>query len=51
MTTAIQIALQRAKMVLRSNITRAVEILVRAGFAMADAARYLLAVKRAGRTA
>jgi hypothetical protein len=51
MNTAFQIAVLRAKMVARHNVQRAVSLLVTAGAAFNDAARFVMSVLRANRKA
>ena len=51
MNTAFQIAILRAKMVARHNVQRAVSLLVAAGAAFNDAARFVMSVLRAQRVA
>lgn len=51
MNTAFQIACLRAKMVARQSVQRAVALLVAAGAAFNDAARFVFSVLRANRKA
>ncbi len=46
MTTAFKIAVTRAKMVARTNATRAVALMTAAGVALKDAVRFVLSVLR-----
>lgn len=48
-TTKFQIAVLRAKACARSSVERAVRLLMEAGAAFADAARFVMAVLRARR--
>ena len=51
MTTALQIAVIRAKMIARRDFSRAVSVMTAVGITLADAIRFVLAVLRMQRTA